>query len=71
MTRAEANRWLAAQGFPALEVDKAEGLWYLIGGLDDARLDQSRERCLHTVRLSDLTEETLRWKLDELTGSQA
>lgn len=67
MTRAGANRWLSAQGFPALEVDKAEGVWYVVGGGDDTRIDQSVERCLHVVRLADLTESDLAAKLDELT----
>ena len=71
MTRAQANNWLAARGFPELEVDKAEGVWYLIGGLDDERIDQRMERCLHVVRLSDLTEADLQSKLEELTRSCA
>jgi len=66
VTRDQANRWLAAQGFPALSVNKAEGVWYMTGAEDDGRIDQSIERCLHVVRAADLTEETLRWKLAEL-----
>jgi len=67
VTRDQANRWLAAQGFPALQVNKAEGVWYMTGAEDDDRIDQSVERCLHVVRTADLTEEALRWKLEELT----
>lgn len=65
MNRAQANKWLAAQGFPALEVDKADGVWYVVG--EDTRIDETVERCLHVVRVADLTEDALRWKLDELT----
>lgn len=67
MTRHEANKYLKAAGFPGLEVDKADGIWYLVG--DDGVVNQAAERCLHVVRLSDLDESTLRWKLNELTNS--
>ncbi len=70
MKAEQANAWLAAQGFPALSVNKAEGVWYMTGGEDDERIDQSVERCMHVVRLADLTEEALQWKLRELTGAE-
>lgn len=68
MTRKQANSWLAARGFPGLEVSKAEGIWYLVGGHGDPRIvNFGVDRCLHVVRLADLTEQDLSSKLDELT----
>lgn len=67
MTRDLAGYWLSSHGYPSLSVDKAEGVWYIVGGGDDPRIDQSVERCLHIVRLADLTPVVLRSKLDELT----
>lgn len=60
-----ANKYLASLGHPELFVNKAEGVWYLLGG-DDSRYDPFVERCLHTVRIDDVTPDVLRWKLDEL-----
>lgn len=65
MNVSKANKFLAAAGFPDLTVNKAEGVWYMIG--DEGVVNQHVERCLHVVRLDDLTEEVLTWKLNELT----
>lgn len=67
MNKNAANRYLANLGFPELEVDKAEGVYYIVGGRDDDRIDQFIERCLNVVRLSDLSTSDLDWKLRELT----
>lgn len=67
MNKAAANRYLADKGYPHLEVDKAEGVYYLVGGHDDPSIDHTRERCLHVCRMADLTTETLDCKLSELT----
>lgn len=67
MNAAQANAWLAAQGFPCLEVSKADGVWYVVGGHEDERIARSVERCLHVVRIEDLTEDLLGQKLNELT----
>lgn len=65
MKAAQANAHLAQAGFPGLFVSKAEGVWYLLG--DDGVINPAVERCLHVVRLDDLTPEVLNWKLKELT----
>lgn len=65
MNRNEANKFLAKIDAD-LFVNKAEGVWYLLGG-DDNKYDPCVERCLHVVRASDLTEDVLKWKIDELT----
>jgi len=62
----QANCYLASKGYPDLFVNKAEGIWYLLG--DEGVVHQDVERCLHVCRLSDLTSEVLDWKLKELTA---
>lgn len=64
MNRNEANKFLAKIDAD-LFVNKAEGVWYLLGG-DDNKYDPYVERCLHVVRASDLTEDVLKWKIEEL-----
>jgi hypothetical protein len=66
MNREQANKHLENAGFPGLFVSKADGVWYLLG--DDGVTHQEVERCLHVVRLDDMTVETLNWKLGELTA---
>ena len=66
MDRKTANKILASLGYPDATVEKAEGIWYLLG--DDPKfVNQNVERCLHVVRLDDLDEDVLNWKLGELT----
>lgn len=65
MNALEARSFLRKIGHPDLHVSKAEGVWYLLGG-DYPKYNSKVERCLHVVRLSDLTEKVLRWKVDEL-----
>lgn len=67
MNVASANKFLSSAGFPGLFVSKAGGIWYLLG--DDGVVNLSVERCLHVVRLADLTKEVLTWKLEELTNT--
>jgi hypothetical protein len=69
VTRDQANRWLAVNGAPGLELSKAEGVWYVVG--DEGVVNHAVERCLHVTRLEDLTETMLRWKVEELTGKSA
>lgn len=64
MNKTQANNFLAKAGYAGLIVDKAEGVYYLIG--EEAGIDWSVDRCLHVVRLSDLTEDQLTYKLSEL-----
>lgn len=70
MTRDEANRYLVRAGYPDATVNKAEGVWYLLGD-DPSFVNHSVERCLHVVRLGDLTPATLDWKLRQLTARAA
>ena len=65
MNAKSANNLLSKSGFSGLFVNKADGFWYLLG--DDGVKNLNVERCLHVVRLSDLTEDVLAWKLNELT----
>ena len=65
MNKSQANAFIARAGFPGLSVHKAEGVWYLIG--DEGVIDQYAERCLHVVRLSDLSGDVLTGKIEELT----
>ena len=65
MNRNQADLFIARMGFPGLVISKAEGVWYIIG--DEGVVNHNVERCLHVVRLSDLTERDLRWKVQELT----
>jgi hypothetical protein len=67
ITKGQAEAFLRREGFPELFVQKAEGVFYLCGGHEDQRINQTIERCLHVIRWSDLTFDTLRWKLKELT----
>jgi len=66
MNKAQANAFAASKGFPGLTVSKAEGVWYLVG--DEGVSNEYVERCLHIVRLADLTEDVLSWKIEELTA---
>jgi len=68
MNTSQANKFLAEAGFPDLFLHKAEGVWYLLG--DEGVVNHAVERCLHVCRLSDLTEQILRWKLAELAPVQ-
>lgn len=65
MNNRKADEYLANRGYPGLFIAKAEGVYYLLG--DEGVLNHAAERCLHVVRLSDLTEKDLEWKLRELT----
>lgn len=64
MNSTRANKFLA-QIDPDLYISKAEGVWYLLGGSNE-KYNPEVERCLHVVRLSDLTEGDLLLKLEEL-----
>ena len=64
MNKQQASKYLTQAGFPGLFIDKAEGVWYLLG--DEGVVDQSVERCLHAVRLEDVSVDMLRSKLCEL-----
>lgn len=66
ITKGQAEAFLKKAGFPNLSVDKAEGVFYLVGGTDDDRINQYLERCLHIVRWSDMTFDVLEGKLEEL-----
>lgn len=66
MNKTAADKFLKSID-PDLFIDKAEGVWYLLGGSDD-RYNPFVERCLHIVRLSDLSERDLQLKIDELTA---
>lgn len=59
------NNWLIVQGHPEFYVDKAEGVWYLLGGGD--KVVNDAERCLHVMRLAELRPLDLEHKINELT----
>lgn len=65
MNSKQAANFLSSIGHSELSLHKAEGVWYLIGGSDEAYKGDV-ERCLHVVRLEDVTEDCLRWKVEEL-----
>ena len=65
-TPAKIAKELRNAGFNGLFVHKAEGIWYLLG--DEGVVRDDLERCLHVVRLADLTSDIVIAKAEELCG---
>lgn len=68
ITKGQAEAFLKREGFPELFFQKMDGLYYLCGGHEDARINQKVERCLYVNRWSSMSFNVLKWKLAELRG---
>lgn len=56
--------------YPGLELWKHDGIYYLVGDAPQV-VNHRVERCLHVVRLSDITPAILDSKIAELTDKKS